>query len=485
MSEMKKQFIMTMKIGALLCATTIILSLICISVNFLYMSAFLRDKAGEDQTEMARLIASSVSDKIHRKVELAGGTSLGDIHLDESSDTWKVSVNTEMLDSAGKASYVQKGSINIEDLCAAIADFKLGHTGRAALVDDKAYLAYAPGAKPFSNKFCSYNSLQKALDNTKNWAIMEGIYGYQGPVFASFYQVKNELLTKNNIKWWVFVVRDAHDITSPLREATSKVAIIGVFLALIALLIGAILGKTVSRPISKLESDIDKLSEERDQARDMMKKFSSDLVAALERPYGIIANIRQGLKSIFETMPLPANEKQKEALNVENNNIDTLVKDIDELSDMAKIEAGKFELNKQPIDIKEAIKSVIFIFEPKIRGKGLDLKLNILKSRVDVYADAKRIKQVLSSFLASAVNSTDKGSIEILLKELPDEVQFIITDTGTGSKPVSSQDAGLYIAKAIIKMHDGKTLIENVQGKGSRYFFSLPKHKIDKPVKPA
>jgi len=493
MGQAKREINVTARMAVFICSATVIFFCICMAVNYSRISEFLQNAAGEDQSRMARFIASSVADKVDRKIEVvearlmgqatgamdAGSfdTSIGDIQLDEKTLAWSLPVNVALMDKEGKALSSQKISIDIEDISGPIKDFKIGRTGHAALVDDRAYLVYAPGAKPFGNKFCSYNGLQKALGADKGSILMDGVYGHQGMVFASFHRVEGVFLPKNNVKWWLFVIQDADMIAKPLNAVMPRVLIIGVVLAIVALFTGIILGKIAARPIAKLRADIDKLSIQNERAEGRIKKFSDDLALALTQISGVISNIRHGLKAIVDMLPVPSNEKQKDAVNTENSNIDMVAKDLDDLSDMARIEAGKLELNMQTADIKDIIRSSIFVFEPKIRGKGLGLKLNILKGRIDVYADVNRIRQVLSSLLGNSVKSTDKGSIEILLKEMPDDVEFIITDTGAGVLPDKVSDLGLYISKAIIEKHNGKFWSENVPNKGSRYSFRLPKHK--------
>lgn len=493
MDRAKKEISAAAMMAVFICAATVIFFCICAAVNYFYISEFLQNAAGEDQNRMARFIASSVAEKVDRKIELAqarfmgeatgamqGGsfdTSIGGIQLDEKTGAWSLPVNIVLVDKEGKALSGQKISIGIEDISAPIRDFKIGRTGHAALVDDRAYLVYAPGAEPFSNKFCSYNGLQKAIGSDKGWVLMDGIYGHQGTVFASFYRVEGGFLSKNNVKWWLFVVRDADMIVRPLNAVMPRILIIGLVLAVLAIFAGIILGKIATKPIAKLRADIDKLSTQNEQAQVRIKKFSDDLAMVLTEISGMIPNMRHGLKAVIDMLPVPANEKQRDAVNAENSNIDMMAKDIDDLSDMARIEAGQLELNMQKTDIKDIVKNSIFVFEPKIRGKGLDLKINILKGRVDVYADVNRIKQVLSSLLGNSVKSTDKGSIEILLKEMPDYIEFAATDTGSGVVPDKVSDLGLHISKAIIEKHNGKFQSENVPGKGSRYSFRIPKHK--------
>ena len=488
----KREISVTARVAVIVCAATTIFFCVAAALNYFYISDFLRNSAGEDQAGLARLIALSVADKVDRKIELAqarlvreetGATpagsldaSIGSIKVDEKTGVWSLPVNVALLDDAGKALADQEISVDIEDISGPIKDFKIGPTGNAALVDDRAYLVYAPGAKPFSHKLCSYNVLQKALDTDKGWVLMDGVFGHRGMVFASFYRVEGGFLPKNNIKWWIFVVRDADAITKPLNAVMPKMLIVGAVLSVLALLAGIVMGKIAIRPVAKLRADIDGLSGRNKMAEEKVKKFTDYLVLVLARVSAVIPDIKQGLKAIADILPAPTNEKHKELMATENSNIDTLSSSLQDLSDMARIEAGELELNMQVVDIKEIIKSSIFVFEPKIRGKGLDLKLNILKGRVDVYADANRIKQLLSNLFNSAVMSTDKGSIGILLKEKPDDVEFSITDTGKGVLSGKATDLGLYISKAIIEKHNGKFWFENVPNKGSIHSFRLPKH---------
>ena len=538
-----------------------------IFLSYARIAASLRDSAGESQTKMACLMAQAVSDIVDEKAastlalfskELLPAAqvtappdlsakaeipevSIGDIQFDEKSNTWGLPLTVTMNDTTGNSVDICKTQIGIEGLARPLKDFKLGKTGNAALVDDKAYLVFTPGAKPYSNKFCSYNELQKAIESKTKWAIMDSVYDHHGLVFASLWPVKGASISKSNIKWWVFVVQDADRITEPLNRIILWMAVMGVFMTAIAIIEAISLGRVFTKPTMTLREGMDRLARgnldakvemnvggdmgrladsfnemveklkatttpveilEKEAvlhrgAEDKIKKMGSNFVSSLSRLKGLISGIRQGLKALIETMPAQVSEKQKEAINAENRSIEVMGHDIDILSDMAKIEAGKLELSMQALDIKEVIRASVFFFEPKIREKGLDMKVNIPKGRVDVYADADRIKQVLSILIDNAIKFTEAGSIDISVKEFPDDIEFSIADTGIGIAgekigkifdAAAEQDTikdpskkgmglGLAMSKAIIELHRGKLWVESEAGRGSRFTFRLPKHK--------
>ena len=80
------------------------------------------------------------------------------------------------------------------------------------------------------------------------------------------------------------------------------------------------------------------------------------------------------------------------------------------------------------------VKEAIFVLEPEIREKGLDLKLNMPGNKIMINADETRLKQVFLNIVENAIRFTERGYIEISIKELKDTVECSIADTGIGIK---------------------------------------------------
>lgn len=146
------------------------------------------------------------------------------------------------------------------------------------------------------------------------------------------------------------------------------------------------------------------------------------------------------------------------------------------------------------------MKELVAAFDEKIREKKLTLRISCSSDAIEIYADKKRIFQVFSNFLANAVKFSRIGTVDIAIKEKPNQVECQFTDTGVG---IAKEDLrrvfnkfqpfgwapgggekgmglGMTISKAIIELHGGTVNVESQLGKGSRFSFSLPKETAAK-----
>ncbi len=163
------------------------------------MYEFLKDSAGQDQKKMAELMAASVIRSIDDNLAGEGrdkGAYFGEVLLDESTGAWVLPINVSILDKTGSIAESVKRQFPIDVLFDSLAKFKIGDTGHAALVDGRTYLIFAPGVKPFVNKFSSYNELEKLLYERSGWSVMEGVYGHKGEVFVAFCRLDHPLFMK-------------------------------------------------------------------------------------------------------------------------------------------------------------------------------------------------------------------------------------------------------------------------------------------------
>ncbi len=221
-------------------------------------------------------------------------------------------------------------------------------------------------------------------------------------------------------------------------------------------------------------------------------EFISTVSHELRTPLSIT---REGISLVLDKIPGKINDKQKEILTTAMDNIDRLARIINSLLDISKIETGKVELKRCLIDLTRLVRQIMSSFESKAREKGLELRVILPDKAIDVYADADRIIEVFTNLISNALKFTKEGYIEISVREMENEIECAIVDTGIG---ISKDDIlkvfdrfqqfgrieggseagtglGLSIAKGIVEMHQGKIFVESEIGKGSRFFFTLPK----------
>ena len=175
-----------------------------------------------------------------------------------------------------------------------------------------------------------------------------------------------------------------------------------------------------------------------------------------------------------------------------SNNMLELVND---LLDVAKIEAGKFELNIQEYDLVAVIKEQVKTFQSQAEMKHLEIRLTSPES-YRMHFDKVRIGQVMGNLISNSIKYTDAGRIEVNVSADMEHKQMIVAikDTGVGIsrddlpqlfskfKQLKSYDSsrkgtglGLVVSKGIVEAHGGKIWAESAgENLGSTFYFSIP-----------
>jgi len=169
---------------------------------------------------------------------------------------------------------------------------------------------------------------------------------------------------------------------------------------------------------------------------------------------------------------------------------------INDILDMSKIEAGKYELVHEPVNVAKAIRLACHMIENSIRDKGLHLSFKNPNETAVIEADRRAFMQIMLNLLSNAVKFTDAGgSITIDITDAGENRIIIdVSDTGIGIpaeklhrigqpfEQVSSAMArghngtglGLAITKKLVEMHDGELKIASVFGQGTTISVILP-----------
>lgn len=229
----------------------------------------------------------------------------------------------------------------------------------------------------------------------------------------------------------------------------------------------------------------------------MREEFTAMMVHELRAP---LTTIKGTTDMIVNEQRVPEETKAK-LLKTMQQDAEHMLQLVGDLLDVAKIEAGKFQIEPAPGDLAQTITEVVAKFTPQAQQKGLQIQTAIDKSMPQITFDKLRISQVLNNLLSNAIKYTDKGFVGVGLEGKEQLAVVSVADTGVGmsseevaglfskfkqfgkgkSGAIKGTGLGLVIAKGIIEAHGGKIWAESEgRGKGSTFYFSLKQALMEK-----
>lgn len=227
-------------------------------------------------------------------------------------------------------------------------------------------------------------------------------------------------------------------------------------------------------------------------------EFLSIASHELRTPVTSIKGYTQLAKTLIREDDLATVE---EYLDVALDQIDRMSRLILELLDVSRIETGRLEIRREPIDWIAFVKNLVQRHHTAVSDRRFHVSLP--DGHSTVVGDRDRLEQVLGNLLENAVKYSPDGSeIFVTVEERDDAVVTAVADRGMGIPPdelsqvferfhrgrqVSSTNygglgLGLYITKQIVERHGGSIWVESKEGQGTTFYFSLPSIPVDNPV---
>jgi signal transduction histidine kinase len=231
---------------------------------------------------------------------------------------------------------------------------------------------------------------------------------------------------------------------------------------------------------------------------EFLARMSHELRTPLNAIIGFSETMQRGVFGMIE------NPRYREYIGDVLNSGRHLLQLINEVLDLAKVEAGKDDLQEEVFMIDEPLDQSMRMVREAALGRAIVLEMDVPARLPALRADKRRIQQVLLNLLSNAVKFTNPGGqIWVRVSHRPDsDLEIVVADTGIGMAPEDIPKAlapfeqigrsayrasegtglGLPIAKALVERHDGTFSMTSVLGKGTTITLTFPRERLSMPA---
>ncbi len=223
---------------------------------------------------------------------------------------------------------------------------------------------------------------------------------------------------------------------------------------------------------------------------EFLANMSHELRTPMNGVLGMVSLMREGL----------LDTEQEECVGVIEDSARLLMRIINDILDLSKIESGQMDLQEAPTDLEDLIGRVVSLLSSRAEERGLSLILDVEKSAKGLFiADGLRIRQVVMNLVGNALKFTAEGSVTIKVRVEAEDIVIEVADTGVGIRPdrldriferftqadqsttrrFGGSGLGLTICRLLAEKMGGRVEAKSTEGEGSTFIVHLPLKRAD------
>jgi signal transduction histidine kinase len=244
---------------------------------------------------------------------------------------------------------------------------------------------------------------------------------------------------------------------------------------------------------AELERHVAERTAELERANRTKDEFLANMSHELRTPLNSVLGLSEAL---LEQRQGPLNDQQQKSLQIVEESGRHLLDLINDVLDLSKIEAGKFDFYPQSFSVDDLCRSSLAFIKAQAAKKSIQVTYSNQSCVVNIFADSRRLKQILVNLLTNAVKFTpDNGHVTLEVKTNLDQelIQFSVSDTGVGiadtdlqrlfqpfvqvdsslNRQYQGTGLGLALVQKLADLHGGSVSVESEVGKGSCFTVNL------------
>ncbi len=241
-----------------------------------------------------------------------------------------------------------------------------------------------------------------------------------------------------------------------------------------------------------LYAELDQQAEELRQVSELKSRFLSYMSHEFRTPLGSILSMTRLLEDGMDGALSPG---QRQQVGFISNSASELREMVDDLLDLAKIEAGRITISPAWFDLMDLFSALRGMFRPLVEGDAIDLEFIAPPQLPMLYTDDKKLAQILRNYISNALKFTQRGRIVVSARQEGEAaVRFSVHDTGIGipqdmqaalfedfmqvdsplQKRLRGTGLGLSLCKRFAELLDGHVGVNSVPGEGSEFYVVVP-----------
>jgi len=246
-----------------------------------------------------------------------------------------------------------------------------------------------------------------------------------------------------------------------------------------------------NRGVVALYAELDEKADHLRRADEMKSRFLSNMSHEFRTP---LSSIRALSRLLLERADGELTEEQEKQVRFILKGAESLTELVDDLLDLAKIEAGKVEIRPIKFDVKELFSALRGMLRPLLAGARVDLIFEEPQAPLQMYSDEAKLSQILRNFISNALKFTEAGHVRVSAAMDGQTVRFDVEDTGIGiaekyqqlifeefsqvesrlQQGVKGTGLGLPLCRKLASLLGGDVSLRSAPGRGSTFSVTVP-----------
>ncbi len=234
------------------------------------------------------------------------------------------------------------------------------------------------------------------------------------------------------------------------------------------------------------------------RADQMKSEFLADMSHEFRTPLNSILGFSELLLETCQNL----NVEQREDLRLVRQSAQHLLSLVNDSLDLARIEAGHVKLERTLVSLRDTFARLFDVFAPRLQQSNLKARAEVTPPELAVFADSRRLEQILTNLVGNSLKFTGRGSITLSARAAEDGVVIAVADTGVGiaaeelphifdkfyqarkhtESPMRGTGLGLAITRQLVELHGGRIWAESAPGRGTGVFFLLPDEEAERRI---